>query len=215
MGYSSSMNAEQRAKQWAEIVGKAWQDAKFRRRLLDHPQTIMQEQGLSLPAGVELRVVENSPQAVYLTLPADPSTGQGSDDGGSLSQTASAVNLSGQPISGLLLKHAIGGSQPVNRWDEIVTKAWREGSFKQRLLAEPRATFSEFGLDVPAGVELRVLENTDQILHLTLPPIQQGELSDQELESVSGGLVVIAIIGILIGPLLPPDPGPIRSKPSA
>lgn len=34
-------------------------------------------------------------------------------------------------------------------------------------------------------------------------------LRDDELDGVNGGLVVIAIIAILIGPLLPPPPNPL------
>jgi len=34
------------------------------------------------------------------------------------------------------------------------------------------------------------------------------ELRDEELDGVTGGLVVIAIIAILIGPLLPPPVNP-------
>jgi len=34
------------------------------------------------------------------------------------------------------------------------------------------------------------------------------ELRDEELDGVTGGLVVIAIIPILIGPLLPPPVNP-------
>jgi hypothetical protein len=39
------------------------------------------------------------------------------------------------------------------------------------------------------------------------------ELRDDELDGVSGGLVVIAILAILIAPLLPPPPTPLP-KPS-
>ena len=39
--------------------------------------------------------------------------------------------------------------------------------------------------------------------------IATDELRDDELDGVTGGLVVIAIIAILIGPLLPPAPNPV------
>ena len=39
------------------------------------------------------------------------------------------------------------------------------------------------------------------------------ELRDDELDGVSGGLVVIAILAILIAPLVPPPPTPLP-KPS-
>lgn len=78
--------------------------------------------------------------------------------------------------------------QTVNQWGQIVAKAWQDDKFKNRLLAEPAAVFQEFGVEVPAGVQLRVVENTDQVVHLTLPAEpREGELSDDDLENVAGG----------------------------
>lgn len=98
----------------------------------------------------------------------------------------------------------MNAEQQAKQWSQIVTKAGQDEKFRQRLLAAPTTVVKEFGVEVPAGVELRVLENTSQAVHLVLPPLQTGkELSDAELEGVAGGLVVPAIIAILISPLLP------------
>ena len=75
-----------------------------------------------------------------------------------------------------------------NPWVQIVAKAWQDDEFKKRLLANPSAVLTECGLEVPGGVEIRIVEDTDQILHLTLPAkSREGELSDAELAGVSGG----------------------------
>jgi hypothetical protein len=61
------------AKQWGQLVARAWGDEAFKRRLLAEPAAALAEQGIRLPPGVEIRVHEDSPTAVHLTLPPAPS----------------------------------------------------------------------------------------------------------------------------------------------
>jgi hypothetical protein len=101
----------------------------------------------------------------------------------------------------------MSADQQVSQWGQIVTKASQDDNFRKRLLAEPATTMQEFGFKLPDGVQLRVLENTDEVVYLTLPAKpREGELSDADLEGVAGGLVVIAIIAILMSPFLPDEP---------
>lgn len=53
---------------------------------------------------------------------------------------------------------------------QLVAKAWADESFKQRLLADPVAVLKAEGLELPAGLTVKVLENTDKVFHLVLPP---------------------------------------------
>lgn len=88
----------------------------------------------------------------------------------------------------------------VTQWGQIVAKAWQDESFKQRLLANPAAVLSEQGLEAPAGVQLRVLENTDKIVHLTIPAKPNAaELSDAALDAVAGGGLVSGLLEALYG----------------
>ncbi|HEV3006523.1 MAG TPA: NHLP leader peptide family RiPP precursor [Pirellulales bacterium] len=57
---------------------------------------------------------------------------------------------------------------------------------KQRLIAEPAAVLEEHGIEVPLGVELRVVEDTDDICHLVLPASPSGDLIDEDLTSSIG-----------------------------
>jgi hypothetical protein len=72
------------------------------------------------------------------------------------------------------------------QWGMLVAKAWSDESLKRRLVKDPAAVLDEHGIEVPRGIELRVVEDTDEVCHLVLPPSPAGDLSDEELTSSIG-----------------------------
>ena len=69
----------------------------------------------------------------------------------------------------------------------IIAKAWRDPAFKAELIANPAAALEAEGINVPAGMVVTVVENTDKQFHLVLPPVPSDELSDEALDAVAGG----------------------------
>jgi hypothetical protein len=78
-------------------------------------------------------------------------------------------------------------SENDNTYGKIIAKAWRDPAFKSALIANPAAALKAEGIDVPAGMAVTVLENTDNQFHLVLPPVPTDELSDEALDAVAGG----------------------------
>ena len=70
---------------------------------------------------------------------------------------------------------------------KIIAKAWRDPAFKAELIANPAAALKAEGIDMPAGMAVTVLENTEKHFNLVLPLVPSGELSDEALDGVSGG----------------------------
>jgi hypothetical protein len=62
---------------------------------------------------------------------------------------------------------------------KIIAKAWRDPAFKSALIANPATALRAEGIDVPAGMAVTVVENTDKLFHLVLPPVPTDELSDE------------------------------------
>lgn len=72
---------------------------------------------------------------------------------------------------------------------ELIKKALTDASFKSELLKTPTAAVEKAGgVKVPAGVTVKVLEDTASVIHLVLPAAPpKGSLSEKELASVAGG----------------------------
>lgn len=85
--------------------------------------------------------------------------------------------------------------QQAKLWGQIVTKSSRDERFRKQLLADPAAAVKEAGLELPPGVKLRVVENTDTLLHVAIPPLESDkELSEEELQVVAGGRLAPGLV---------------------
>jgi hypothetical protein len=74
------------------------------------------------------------------------------------------------------------------RYSQLIAKTWSDEAFKQQLLADPTTTLRAAGIEVPANVSFRVVEDSPNVIHLVLPSKPaSSELDDQDLERVSGG----------------------------
>jgi len=76
-----------------------------------------------------------------------------------------------------------------NKMNTLIAACWKDDALKQRFLSDPHAVLAEHGMEVPEGVNVNVVENTDTTVHVTMPaaPTADGDLSDEELASAAGG----------------------------
>jgi hypothetical protein len=73
-------------------------------------------------------------------------------------------------------------------WGKVVARAWSDELFKKRLFADPKTVLKEHGLEMPADVNVKVMEDSGKTVHLILPE-RPSELTVDELSQVAGGQV--------------------------
>jgi len=74
------------------------------------------------------------------------------------------------------------------KWTELVTRAKRDGAFKERLLKDPGSALRELGIETPVGVDVRVVENTERVQYIVLPSGRNlQDLPAENAADVRGG----------------------------
>ena len=77
-----------------------------------------------------------------------------------------------------------------NQLASLFAACWKDEALKARFMSDPRSVLAEYGMDVPDGMDVKVVENADNCVHITMPSPPRGhdELSDAELGKAAGGL---------------------------
>ena len=73
---------------------------------------------------------------------------------------------------------------------QLIEKAWKDPEFRKDVVSDPKGMFEKYlGRKLPPQLKIFVHEEDASTLHFAIPPAPSnlGELSDDELEQVSGG----------------------------
>ena len=77
-----------------------------------------------------------------------------------------------------------------NQLAELFAAFWKDDALKQRFMSDPKSVLAEYDMPVPDGMDVKVVENSDNTVHITMPMAPRGnELSDEELSAAAGGFV--------------------------
>lgn len=156
--------------QLSSAVNRAATDPAFRAQLLANPSAALQSAGVSIPAGVTVKVVEDTQNLRYAVVPPRP-------DGISDADLATATSESIANDGSVAAKIAV--------YAQLVAKSWTDSSLRSSLLSNPASTLAAHGIAAPSGVQVKAVESSSNELVLAVPPAATAATSTQTLGSVA------------------------------
>ena len=95
-----------------------------------------------------------------------------------------------------------------NQLAELFAACWKDEALKARFMADPKAVLAERGIDMPDNIDVKVVENSDNTVHITMPKAPDGHeaLSMEELSKAAGGdTLVYNPVETTMGPTITGD----------
>ena len=76
--------------------------------------------------------------------------------------------------------------------------AGKDEALKARFLSDPKAVLAERGIGMPDNIDVKVVENSDSTVHITMPMAPDGheEMSMEELSQAAGGIETVGLSAI-------------------
>lgn len=75
------------------------------------------------------------------------------------------------------------------KWEKIIAKAMSDQVFRLRLMKNPREALKDHGIELPANVNLKVLEEKADTRYLIIPRENAGAISEEDLKNIAAGPV--------------------------
>jgi hypothetical protein len=87
--------------------------------------------------------------------------------------------------------------------EKIVALAWKDEAFRRSFVADPKAAFErKLKTKLPPDLKITAHEEDDNHLYFVIPAnpkVNVGELSDEDLEKIAGGVDAVTTVVISIG----------------
>jgi hypothetical protein len=170
----------------AQLISRIWTDESFKQEMLTNPKVVLErEVGITLPADMEIKALEEDPNVFYFVIPKTPA------------DEAELLDRYEQNAGWWMLAHTWW------RWISqidilkadtfrkslqvlIIGRIWSNESFRQEMLTNPKVALErEVGVTFPPGMHVKALEETSNFSYLVLPRNPTNQQLDDRLEQPS------------------------------
>lgn len=150
------------------LITRVLKDEGFRQELVANPKTVMEKElGAKLPEELEIKVLEETEDTLYMVLPCNPYEGISEEE------LQASLGMTYEDVALWVLEQQRNALLDEESNVTIMAQAWRDEAFKQELLNNPiKAIEKKLGEKIQEeiqGIQLQMFTETSSILFMVLP----------------------------------------------
>jgi hypothetical protein len=162
------------------LITRALKDESFRAELIANPKAVIeQEIGSKLPDELEITVLEETEDTIYMVLPCNPYEGLSEEE------LQANLGMTYEDVALWVLEQQRNTLLDETTSVEIIARGWNDNMFQQEFLCNPKIIIEEFGIKIPEDLNLQVIKEKQKLLYMTIPLIfddlEVAALSSDEL----------------------------------
>lgn len=148
------------------LITRALKDESFRAELIANPKVVIeQEIGSKLPDELEVTVLEETEDTIYMVLPCNPYEGLSEEE------LKASLGMTYEDVALWVLEQQRNTLLDEESSVEIIARGWKDNMFQQEFLCNPKIIIEEFGIKIPEDLNLQVIKEKLKLLYMTIPLI--------------------------------------------
>ncbi len=176
------------------LITRALKDEGFKQELLANPKAVVEKElGTKLPEELEINVLEETEDTLYVVLPCNPYEGMSEEE------LKATLGMTYEDVAQWVLEQQRNAFGDEASTVAMIARAWRDEAFKQEFLCHPKAVVEkELVMKLPEGIEINGFEENTNTVYMVLSSFQDDfnvreDLSELEMSEVSMPIVIGSI----------------------
>jgi hypothetical protein len=149
------------------LITRALKDEGFRQELLANPKEVVEKElGTKLPEDLEINVLEETEDTLYMVLPCNPYEGMSEEE------LKATLGMTYEDVARWVLEQQRNTFLDEASSVAMIAQAWRDKAFKQELLNHPiKAIEDELGEKVQEKIKIEILVETVNTIYIVFPSV--------------------------------------------
>jgi len=147
------------------LITRALKDEAFEQELLANPKAVVEKElGTKLPEELEINVIEETEDTLYMVLPCNPYEGMSEEE------LQASLGMTYEDVAQWVLEQQRNVFLDETSSIAIIARTWRDKAFKQAVISNPKAVLQkELDTEISEDICIKVCEETANILYLGFP----------------------------------------------
>jgi hypothetical protein len=171
---SSKLAVKTRKDLEVHLITRALKDEGFKQELLANPKVLVeQEVGTKLPEELEINVLEETENTLYMVLPRNPYEGMPEEE------LSVSLGMTYEDVAQWVLEQHRNTLLDEASSIKLMTRVWTDETFKQELLRSPRTVIErEMDTQIQEDITIHILLETSCTLYIVIPSITSDNFED-------------------------------------